>query len=89
MEEIWERDLSPERIAYLAQSRIPGIIACNTILLVFATGGLLVRLFVRVRYLTGINLDDVLCITSWVGSLSSGHRDPLPLITNVTLLEIV
>ncbi|PYI24372.1 integral membrane protein [Aspergillus violaceofuscus CBS 115571] len=66
MEEIWERDLSPERIAYLAQSRIPGIIACNTILLVFATAGLLVRLFVRVRYLTGINVDDVLCIASWI-----------------------
>ncbi|KAF7592019.1 hypothetical protein BBP40_000800 [Aspergillus hancockii] len=58
--------LTPERIAYLAQSRIPEIILCNTVLLVIATGGLLVRLFVRVRYLTGINLDDLLCITSWV-----------------------
>ncbi|RAK98470.1 uncharacterized protein BO80DRAFT_479659 [Aspergillus ibericus CBS 121593] len=66
MEEIWERDLTPERIAYLAQSRIPEIIACNTVLIVFATGGLLVRLFVRMRYLTGINLDDLLCLTSWI-----------------------
>jgi hypothetical protein len=63
---IWERELSAERIAYLAQSRIPDIIACNVILLVFATGGLLIRLFVRVRYLTGINLDDMVCMTSWV-----------------------
>ncbi|KAJ6032589.1 hypothetical protein N7540_003321 [Penicillium herquei] len=66
MESIWARDLTAERIAYLAQSRIPDIIACNVILLVFATGGLVIRLFVRVRYLTGINLDDVVCITSWV-----------------------
>lgn len=63
---ISERDLTPERIAYLAQSRIPEIIACNIVLLAFATGGLLVRLFVRVRYLTGINLDDLVCIASWV-----------------------
>lgn len=63
---ILARELSAERIAYLAQSRIPGIIACNVVLLVFATGGLLVRLFVRVRYLTGINLDDMVCIASWV-----------------------
>lgn len=63
---IWARKLSAERIAYLAQSRIPDIIACNVILLVFATGGLLIRLFVRVRYLTGINLDDIICMTSWV-----------------------
>ncbi|KAJ5701434.1 hypothetical protein N7488_008982 [Penicillium malachiteum] len=66
MESIWARELSAERIAYLAQSRIPDIIACNVILLIFATGGLVVRLFVRVRYLTGINLDDFICITSWV-----------------------
>ncbi|OJJ37776.1 hypothetical protein ASPWEDRAFT_27129 [Aspergillus wentii DTO 134E9] len=66
MEEVWERSLSPERIAYLAQSRIPEIIICNVMLLVIATGGLLVRLFVRFRYLTGINLDDFLCVTSWV-----------------------
>jgi hypothetical protein len=58
--------LTPERIAYLAQSRIPEIIFCNTVLLVIATGGLMVRLYVRIRYLTGINLDDLLCVTSWV-----------------------
>jgi hypothetical protein len=63
---IGARELSAERIAYLAQSRIPEIIACNVVLLVFATGGLLVRLFVRVRYLTGINLDDMVCMASWV-----------------------
>ncbi|KAJ5548946.1 hypothetical protein N7513_006180 [Penicillium frequentans] len=63
---IWGRELSAERIAFLAQSRIPEIIACNVVLLAFATGGLLIRLFVRVRYLTGINLDDVVCVTSWV-----------------------
>ncbi|KAJ5998936.1 hypothetical protein N7451_006746 [Penicillium sp. IBT 35674x] len=66
---IWGRELSAERIAYLAQSRIPEIIACNVVLLTFATGGLLIRLFVRVRYLTGINLDDmvftfILCFTA-------------------------
>ncbi|KAB8261596.1 integral membrane protein [Aspergillus pseudonomiae] len=66
MEGVWERSLSPERIAFLAQSRIPEIIFCNTVLLVIATAGLLVRLFVRIRYLTGINLDDILCVTSWV-----------------------
>jgi hypothetical protein len=66
MGSILARHLSAERIAYLAQSRIPDIIACNVILLVFATGGLLIRLFVRVRYLTGINLDDLVCMTSWV-----------------------
>lgn len=69
MAEVWERSLSPERIAYLAQSRIPEIIFCNTALLVIATVGLLVRLFVRIRYLTGINFDDLLCVTSWVGRL--------------------
>jgi hypothetical protein len=63
---IGARELSAERIAYLAQSRIPEIIACNVVLLVFATGGLLVRLFVRVRYLTGINVDDMICMASWV-----------------------
>ncbi|KAE8332949.1 hypothetical protein BDV39DRAFT_188993 [Aspergillus sergii] len=68
MAEVWERSLSPERIAYLAQSRIPEIIFCNTALLVIATAGLLVRLFVRIRYLTGINLDDLLCVTSWFNS---------------------
>ncbi|RAQ40894.1 integral membrane protein [Aspergillus flavus] len=66
MAEVWERSLSPERIAYLAQSRIPEIIFCNTALLAIATAGLLVRLFVRIRYLTGINLDDLLCLTSWI-----------------------
>ncbi|GKZ29556.1 hypothetical protein AbraIFM66950_005394 [Aspergillus brasiliensis] len=66
MEGVWERDLTPERIAYLAQSRIPEIIACNVILIVFSTLGLLVRIFVRIRHLTGINIDDVLCISSWV-----------------------
>lgn len=65
MEEIWERSLSPERKAYLAQSRIPEIIICNVILLAIATAGLAVRLFVRMRYLTGINLDDMLCVVSW------------------------
>ncbi|KAB8245003.1 hypothetical protein BDV35DRAFT_381856 [Aspergillus flavus] len=68
MAEVWERSLSPERIAYLAQSRIPEIIFCNTALLAIATAGLLVRLFVRIRYLTGINLDDLLCLTSWFNS---------------------
>ncbi|KAE8356192.1 hypothetical protein BDV28DRAFT_165373 [Aspergillus coremiiformis] len=66
MDRLWERGLSPERKAFLAQSRIPEIIICNTVLLVFATGGLLVRLFVRIRYLTGINIDDLMCVTSWV-----------------------
>ncbi|KAE8148674.1 hypothetical protein BDV25DRAFT_13386 [Aspergillus avenaceus] len=66
MEEIWKRDLTPERIAYLKQSRIPEIITCQTVLLVVATLGLLLRLFVRLRYLTGINIDDLLCVTSWV-----------------------
>ncbi|KAH8434341.1 uncharacterized protein LDX57_011990 [Aspergillus melleus] len=66
MEEIWERSLSPERKAYLAQSRIPEVILCNVILLAIATAGLAVRLFVRMRYLTGINFDDILCVTSWV-----------------------
>jgi hypothetical protein len=75
---IWGRDLSAERIAYLAQSRIPEIIACNVVLLAFATGGLLVRLFVRVRYLTGINIDDVVCMTSWVRYLLDSSR----LVTN-------
>lgn len=70
MAEVRERSLSPERIAYLAQSRIPEIIFCNTALLAIATAGLLVRLFVRIRYLTGINLDDLLCLTSWVGLLA-------------------
>ncbi|KAJ5090213.1 hypothetical protein N7532_008897 [Penicillium argentinense] len=65
-ENIWTRELSAERKAYLAQSRIPEIIACNVVLLVFATVGLLVRLFVRLRYLTGINIDDVICMASWV-----------------------
>ncbi|KAE8386308.1 integral membrane protein [Aspergillus alliaceus] len=66
MEEVWKRALTPERIAYLAQSRIPEIIVCDTLLLVFATGGLLVRLWVRMRYLAGVNFDDLLCVTSWV-----------------------
>ncbi|KAE8310632.1 integral membrane protein [Aspergillus transmontanensis] len=66
MAAVWERSLSPERIAYLAQSRIPEIIFCNTALLIIATAGLLVRLFVRIRYLTGINLDDLLCVASWI-----------------------
>lgn len=66
MENIWPRELSAERKAFLAQSKIPDILVCNVILLVFATGGLLVRLSVRLRYLTGINIDDVICMTSWV-----------------------
>lgn len=73
MGSIWGRELSAERITYLAQSRIPEIIACNIVLLVFATGGLLIRLFVRVRYLAGINLDDVVCMTSWVRNLFVAH----------------
>ncbi|OOQ88501.1 integral membrane protein [Penicillium brasilianum] len=65
METIGARELSAERKAYLAQSRIPEIIICNVVLIVFSTGGMLVRLFVRLRYLTGINLDDMICIASW------------------------
>ncbi|OQD94206.1 hypothetical protein PENSOL_c027G05473 [Penicillium solitum] len=65
VENLWPRELSAERKAFLAQSKIPDILVCNVILLVLATGGLLVRLFVRLRYLTGINIDDVICMTSW------------------------
>lgn len=77
VETIWARELSAERKAYLAQSRIPEIIICNVVLIAFSTGGILVRLFVRLRYLTGINLDDMICIASWVRlSLRYPSRTP-------------
>ncbi|PYH87453.1 integral membrane protein [Aspergillus ellipticus CBS 707.79] len=69
MELVWKEaiatDSEPSSVD-LSASRVPSIIICNTVLLAIATGGLAVRLFVRIRYLAGINLDDVLCILSWV-----------------------
>ncbi|PWY72958.1 integral membrane protein [Aspergillus heteromorphus CBS 117.55] len=68
MEVVWNELLSSTDSSSvdLSASRVPSIIICNTVLLVIATSGLLVRLFVRVRYLSGINLDDLMCIFSWV-----------------------
>ncbi|OOF92688.1 hypothetical protein ASPCADRAFT_133080 [Aspergillus carbonarius ITEM 5010] len=66
MEVVWKGVSSPDNTVDLSESRVPSIIVCNTVLLVIATGGLLVRLFVRIRYLTGISLDDLLCVISWI-----------------------
>ncbi|RAL02179.1 uncharacterized protein BO80DRAFT_472839 [Aspergillus ibericus CBS 121593] len=66
MEVVWKEAFPPDNTVNLRASRVPSIIACNTVLLVIATGGLLVRLFVRIRYLTGLSLDDLLCAISWV-----------------------
>lgn len=70
MEVVWKDVSSTGGSVDLQASRVSSIIACNTILLVIATGGLLVRLFVRLRYLSGINFDDLLCVVSWVRFLA-------------------
>ncbi|RHZ67128.1 putative integral membrane protein [Aspergillus thermomutatus] len=51
--------------AYLEQSRVSSIIACNVILLAVITVAVAVRLFVRYQYFK-VRSDDVLCFTSWV-----------------------
>ncbi|PYI08053.1 integral membrane protein [Aspergillus sclerotiicarbonarius CBS 121057] len=66
MDVVWKETFPPDDTVNLKASRVSSIIVCNTVLLIIATSGLLVRLFVRIRYLTGINLDDLLCMISWV-----------------------
>ncbi|GAQ43659.1 integral membrane protein [Aspergillus niger] len=66
MEVVWKEASSTDPPVDLKASRVSSIIACNTVLLVIATAGLSVRLFVRLRYLSGINFDDVLCVASWI-----------------------
>ncbi|BCR98686.1 uncharacterized protein AKAW2_40369S [Aspergillus luchuensis] len=66
MEVVWKEVSSTDPPVDLNASRVSSIIACNTVLLVIATAGLSVRLFVRLRYLSGLNFDDLLCVTSWV-----------------------
>jgi hypothetical protein len=51
--------------AYLAQSRVPAVIACNVILLSIVSIAVAVRLYVRYRYYR-IRSDDILCIISWM-----------------------
>lgn len=70
MEVVWKEASSTDPPVDLKASRVSSIIACNTVLLVIATAGLSVRLFVRLRYLSGINFDDVLCVASWVRFLA-------------------
>ncbi|KAH1712675.1 hypothetical protein KXV68_005331 [Aspergillus fumigatus] len=50
--------------AYLAQSRVPNIIACNVILLSIVSIAVAMRLYVRYRYFM-IRSDDILCFISW------------------------
>ncbi|KAJ5668719.1 hypothetical protein N7462_009789 [Penicillium macrosclerotiorum] len=57
---------SSDSTEYLQQSRVASIIVCNAVLIAASTVGLLVRLFVRIRYLSGIDLDDVFCAIGWV-----------------------
>ena len=78
MEVVWKGVSSPDNTVDLSESRVPSIIVCNTVLLVIATGGLLVRLFVRIRYLTGISLDDLLCVISWASPLALLVEEFLP-----------
>lgn len=70
MEVVWKEVSSTDPPVDLNASRVSSIIACNTVLLVIATAGLSVRLFVRLRYLSGLNFDDLLCVTSWVRFLA-------------------
>ncbi|KAJ6038881.1 uncharacterized protein N7446_012695, partial [Penicillium canescens] len=52
--------------SYSQQSRVSSIIVCNAVLIATSSLGLFVRFFVRIRYLAGIDLDDVFCAISWV-----------------------
>lgn len=52
--------------SYLQQSRVSSIIVCNAVLIAASSLGLFVRFFVRIRYLAGIDLDDVFCAIGWV-----------------------
>ncbi|KAJ5908729.1 hypothetical protein N7495_001411 [Penicillium taxi] len=47
-------------------SKVLSVILCNGCLIIASTLALFVRLFVRMKYLTGIQLDDVFCVVGWV-----------------------
>lgn len=57
---------APAAAVDLHESKVQGVIVCNTVLIVASTLALCVRLFVRLRYLTGIGMDDVFCVIGWV-----------------------
>lgn len=62
MEHILTRSASSEA----DESKVGAVIICNAVLIAASTLGLIVRLFVRLRYLGGIGLDDAFCAIGWV-----------------------
>ncbi|RAL14139.1 uncharacterized protein BO97DRAFT_448715 [Aspergillus homomorphus CBS 101889] len=71
MDELIFRDeSSSDSPVDLSASRVPSIIVCNTVLIVIASVGVLVRVFVRTQYLSGLGADDFLCIASWIFTLA-------------------
>lgn len=54
-----------------AETKVPAIIICNVILIVASTLGIIVRIFVRVRYIQ-FGLDDWFCAIGWVCLYFSG-----------------
>ncbi|KAJ5106235.1 hypothetical protein N7456_002910 [Penicillium angulare] len=66
MNELWSRASSDGSSVNLNESQIPNIIICNAVLIVASTLALGVRLLVRIRWLTGIGMDDVFCVIGWV-----------------------
>ncbi|OJJ98638.1 hypothetical protein ASPACDRAFT_44270 [Aspergillus aculeatus ATCC 16872] len=67
---IFREQSSSDSSVNLNASAVPSIIVCNTVLIVIATIGVLVRVFVRTQYLSGLGADDYLCIVSWVFTLA-------------------
>ncbi|OJJ43516.1 hypothetical protein ASPZODRAFT_19239 [Penicilliopsis zonata CBS 506.65] len=47
-------------------SRVASILVCNGVLLAICTLGVVVRVYVRVRLLTGLAWDDLFCILGWI-----------------------
>ncbi|PYH42882.1 uncharacterized protein BP01DRAFT_126213 [Aspergillus saccharolyticus JOP 1030-1] len=66
----FREESSSNSSADLDASRVPSIIVCNTVLMVIASFGVLVRVFVRTQYLSGLGADDYLCIVSWAFTLA-------------------
>lgn len=59
------RDQSGGTLSQAQETKVPAIIICNAILIVASTLGILVRIFVRVRYIH-FGLDDWFCVIGWV-----------------------
>jgi hypothetical protein len=65
--DILPRETSAEDSALDASgSKVLAVVVCNIVLIVASTLGLLVRFFVRIRYLNGISWDDAFCAIGWV-----------------------